>query len=137
MADIAITPANVAMVLPLEKVTLPAGEDIDAGQVVRLDTATGYAVLANATSAAEGRAIGVAVRSVVEGEAVTIVKRGLVDLGDALDAETIDEELSLSNTDGALDDGAGSPTTAVPIGRVWPAFGAVAADKLLFVDIAL
>lgn len=138
MADITVTPADVAPVRVYEQVTLPCAEAIDAGQFVRLDTTSGKLTLANASSAAEGRVIGVAINSGIAGEAITVVKRGLVDLGDALTSEDYDEELNLSNTDGALDDGAGVPTADYPVGRVYPVFAAgPTADKVLFVDIPL
>lgn len=137
MANLTIAAADVAPVQVFEQVTLPAGEAIDAGEIVRLDTTSGYATLANASSAAEGRLIGVAMNSAVVGQAVTIMKKGLLDVGDALDSETIDELLRASNTDGKIDDGAGTPTGTYNVGRVWPAFGATSADKLLFVDVGL
>jgi len=137
MADLTIVASEVSPVLPLEKLTGPCGEAIDAGEMVRLDTTTGYFTLANASTAAEGRVVGMAINSGVAGETITVLKRGLVDVGDALDAETLDEELLLSNTDGKIDDGAGTPTGSYPVGRVWPAHGAVSVDKVLFVDISL
>ena len=137
MADLTITAADVAPILVLEQVTLPAGEAIDAGEVVRLDTSTGYATLANASTAAEGRMIGVAMNSAVVGQAVSIMKKGLLDVGDALASETIDELLAISNTDGKIDDSAGTPTADYNVGRVWPSHGATTADLILFVDVAL
>lgn len=138
MANLTIAAADVAPVLVFEQVTLPAGETIDAGEMVRLDTSSGYATLGNASTAAEGRVIGMAINNAVVGQAVTVVKKGLVDVGDALASEAIDELLALSDTDGKIDDGAGTPTVAVNVGRVWPAHGAsAAADLILFVDIAL
>lgn len=136
MADLTIVPAQVAPVQVFEQVTLPAGEAIDAGEVVRLDVSTGYATLANASSAAEGRMIGIAINSAVAGQAVTIVKRGLVSLGDALDSQTLDELLAISNTDGKIDDGVGTPTADYNVGRIWPAHSAVTVDFLLYVDVA-
>ena len=137
MADISITASDVAPVLVFEQVTLPAEEAIDAGEAVRLNTSSGKATLAKATSAAEGRLLGVAINDAVAGLAVTVVRRGLVDLGDALTSETYDELILLSDTDGKFDDGDASPTVSVPVGRVWPAFGATTADKILFVDVNL
>lgn len=135
MANLSVTPTDVAPIYVVEQLTLPAAEAISAGQPVRLDTTSGKATLANATSAAEGRVIGIAVSTAGVGEAVTIVKRGLVDLGDALTAQTIDALVQLSDTDGTLDVG-GIPTGVYNVGRVYPAFGATTADKVLLVDIA-
>ena len=135
MADLTIVAAEVSPILVWEQLTLPAAEAIDAGEVVRLDASSGKATLANASTAAEGRMLGIAMNSAVAGEALTIMKRGLMDLGDALTAETIDELLAISNTDGKIDDGAGTPTADYNIGRVYPSFGATTADKILLVDV--
>jgi hypothetical protein len=137
MANLTVTANEVAPIEVFEQITGPCSEAIDAGEVVRLDTTTGEFALANATSAANGRIIGVAVNSGVAGETITVVKRGLVDLGDALTAETLDEQLLLSDTSGKIDDGAGTPTGSYAVGRVWPLFGDPTADKVLFVDISL
>ena len=137
MANLTVVAADVAPILTFEKVTLPAAEAIDAGEIVRLDTTSGKATLANASSAAEGRLIGIAINSAVAGQALTVVRRGLVDLGDAVTSETIDELILASDTDGKMDNGAGSPTVSIPIGRVWPSFGVTTADKVLFVDVNL
>ena len=135
MANLTVVATDVSPVRVWEQVTLPAVEAIDAGETVRLVTASGKATLANASSAAEGRLLGVAINSAVAGQAVTVVKRGLVDLGDALTSETYDELILLSDTDGKMDDGAGSPTASYAVGRVFPSFGATTADKILFVDV--
>ena len=137
MADLTVVAAEVSPMLVFEQVTLPANEAIDAGEIVRLVTASGKLALAQADSAANGRLIGVAINSGVAGQAVTVVRRGLVDMGTALASETIDELLLLSDTAGKIDNGAGSPTASYPIGRVWPSFGATTADKVLFVDVNL
>jgi hypothetical protein len=137
MADLTIAAADVAAIEVFEQITLPCAEAIDAGEMVRLDTSTGKLTLANASSAAEGRVIGMAINSGAAGETITVVKRGLVDVGDALASETIDEELYLSNTDGKIDDGAGTPTADYHAGRVWPLFGDPTADLVLFVDVSL
>lgn len=136
MANLTIAAADVAPVRVIEQHTGPAGEAIDAGEMVRLDTSTGMFTLSNATTAAEGRAFGMAIDSAsLANITITVVKKGLVDVGDALDAESYDEEISLSDTDGKLDDGAGTPTTAVPIGRVMPSWGATTADKILLIEL--
>ena len=135
MADLSITATDVSIIQAEEKYTLPAAEAIDAGEVVRLDTTSGKATLGNASSAAEGRVLGIAANSAVAGQAVTIVKRGILDLGDALTSLTIDSLIQLSNTDGKMDFG-GAPTAVYNVGRVIPLFGAETADKVLLVDIA-
>lgn len=137
MANLSITDTDVAPVDIFEQVTGPCDEAVDAGEMVRLNTTTGYFTLANATSAGEGRVIGMSLTTATANGAITVVKRGIVDVGDALASETLDEELNLSDTDGKLDDGAGSPTGTYPVGRVWPGFGSTTADLLLYIDIPL
>jgi hypothetical protein len=137
MADLTITAGDVALVKAFETLTGPTAEAIDAGEIVRIDTSTGKFTLANASSAAEGRIVGVAVNSGAAGETITVLKRGFLDVGDTLASETIDEMLFASNTDGKIDDGAGAPTVDYNVGRVWPAWGATTADLLLFVDVTL
>lgn len=129
-----ITAANVAPVEVFEQWTGPAVEVITAGQMVRLDTATGKAALSNGTTAAEARVRGIAINGAsVAGITVTVVKRGVVDLGDALGDLDFDAAVYLDNTDGALGTAAGSVSTVV--GRVVPAWGYTTADKLLHVDL--
>ena len=135
MANLTVVAADVAPVRVIEQFTGPCAEAITAGQVVRIDTSTGMFTFANASTAAEGRALGVAIESGIAGQTITVVAQGLVDLGDALTDQTYDETLRLSNTDGALDDGAGTPTGTYNIGRVFPAWGAVTADKILLVEL--
>ena len=136
MADLTIAAADVAPIRVVEQLTGPAAEAIDAGEMVRIDTSAGTFTLANATTAAEGRAIGMAVTSANQaGITITVVKKGVVEVGDALTSETYDEALKLSNTDGKIDDGAGAPTGSYIIGRVLPAFGATTADKVLLLEL--
>lgn len=106
MADITITASKVALVRAEEDGlhTHPAAEAITAGQAVRLDTANGKFTKSNASSAAEARTKGIALRTVATGEALTAVQRGIVDLGAALDALGYDADVFLSTTDGALAD---------------------------------
>lgn len=104
MSDLSITAASVALVRGDEMLTLPAGEAITAGQAVRLDTSTGKFTKANATSDAEARWFGVAVNGAAAGFPVTAVRRGLVDLGNALGGMAYDADVYLSNTDGTLAD---------------------------------
>lgn len=136
MADIVPTPADVAPVKVFEQLTGPCAEAIDAGEVVRLDTSNGYFTLANAGTAPEARAVGVAMNSGAANETITVMVKGLIDFGDALTAEAYDEILELGNNDGKMDDG-GTGTITKAIGRVVPSFGATTADKILFVDLSL
>ena len=134
MADLDINPVDVAPVYVVEQFTGPAAEKIDAGQYVRFDTATGRIALGNATTADEARKGGIAVSSAgTAGITITAVRKGLVNLGDVFGTFNYDQDIYLSDTDGALADAAGS--VSLVVGTVVPAFGAVTPDKLLRVDL--
>lgn len=134
MANLTVVAAKVAPVQILEKFTGPAAEVITKGQYVRYNVTNGKIELGNATLAAEARAGGIAIEGAsVAGVTVTAVRKGLVDVGDALDALTYDDDVFLSNTDGVLADVAG--TVSAIVGTVVPAWGATTADKLLRVDL--
>lgn len=136
MANLTISASAVGLVKEFEAVTLPVDEAVTAGQVGRLNTTTGNLTLANGTLAAEARALGVFVRSSrFVNEPVHLIKRGILDLGSALNGVALDAVIYLSDTDGTLADSAG--TVSTKIGRVIPAFGHTDADKLLYVDVAL
>jgi hypothetical protein len=133
MADLSITAADVHVVEIVEQVTAPAAEAITAGQAVRYDTTTGKLTLAKGTDAAEARVIGVALKSAATGITLTALKRGVMDIGDALGSYDYDAAIYLSDTDGTLATTTG--TVATTIGRVDPAFGHTTPDKLLRVEL--
>ena len=135
MADLTVTPADVAPVEIVEQVTAPANEAINAGQPVRFDTTTGRLALANGTTAAEARAIGIALNTVLTGEPLTAVRRGVIDVGDALDALAFDAPVYVSDTDGTLGGADTDATVDVIVGRVEPAFGNTTPDKVLRVAL--
>lgn len=132
MANLTVVAADVALVQfdgPECLFTGPANEAITAGQYVRFNTTNGRIELGNGSSAGESRDGGIALETATAGATVTAVRRGIVDLGDALDALAYDADVFLSDTDGTLADAAG--TVSKVIGTVVPAFGATTADKLL------
>ena len=134
MADLSITAAKVAAAKVFEKVTGPAGEVITAGQPVRYDTTTGRFVKADATSAANGRVVGIALDPAnAAGMPITVLTKGWLDLGDALGDLAYDADVFLSNTAGALADAAG--TTSIVIGTVVPVWYGTTPDKLLRVNL--
>lgn len=137
MANLALVTANrVYVVEAFEQMTLPAAEAITAGQVVRLDTSTGKFTKANASSAAEGRAYGIATKTAAAGVAVTALRRGVMD-GFDLSGLDYDDTVYMSDTDGMLADSTG--TLDIAIGRVIPATGVptgTAFDKVLLLDFA-
>jgi hypothetical protein len=78
--------------------------------------------------------VGVAISEANQaGITITAVRKGVVDLGDALDALAFNAVVYASDTDGTLGDAAG--TVSKVVGEVIPAFGATTADKLLRVNL--
>ena len=133
MALLTIVAAEVAVLEDRESFTGPEGETLTVGQMVRYNTTTGKIDLGKATDAAEARKGGMVVKREGNG-VVTVLRRGIVDVGDALSALTYDDDVHLSDTDGRLADAAGSTAnivaTVVPI---WSNPSAVA-DKALRIE---
>lgn len=136
MADLTITKADVGVAKSVEQYTAPASEAIDAGEAV-IFNASGEFALARATTATLGKVVGIAANSVNAGEALTVIKRGIIDLGSALSGVAMTTTITLSDTLGKLDNGAGSPTADYNVGIVGPAWGTTSVDKLLYVDISV
>lgn len=135
MSDLTITAAEVSSVEVMEQFTAPAHEAINAGDAVYLVAATGKVGLADEDGSAplnepEGIAITTANQANI---AVTVVKKGVLDLGDALAGMDYGAVVYLSATPGNLADATAGH--AVVIGEVIPAWGATTADKLLRVDL--
>jgi hypothetical protein len=130
-ADLTITTIRPVMVL--EQYTGPVNEAVALGQYVRINTTTGLVELGNGSSAAEARAGGLALHAAAVGETVTFVRKGVVDVGEALVNLTYDDDVFLSNTDGTLADTAGTATLIV--GTVFPGWASTTADKLLRLDL--
>jgi hypothetical protein len=133
MADLTITATAVAPVSILERITAPAAEAINAGQAVRFDVSSGKLTKANGSSAAEARMSGLALQSVAAGETLTALRKGLVDVGNALSALAYDADVYLSDTDGTLADAHGTVTLIAA--TVVPGWGYTTADKLLRLDL--
>jgi predicted RecA/RadA family phage recombinase len=136
MAAITVTPANVRIVEIVEKITAPAAEAILAGSYVRLNTTSGKLEYGNGSSATEVGKMGfIATRSVAAGEALTAMKKGILDIGEALASTAFDAQIFVNDTDTSLGDAAG--TTSKVVGVVWPgwATSTANADKVLRVDM--
>jgi len=133
MATLTVTAARVALVEQIEKFSGPAAEAITAGQYVRYNTTSGKIELGNGTDTTENRSGGIALNSAGIGETVTVLRKGIVDLGDALGDLTYDDDVFLSDTDGVLADTAGSASKIV--GTVVPIWGHTTADKALRLDL--
>jgi hypothetical protein len=129
MADLAAVTANeVAAVEVIEQFTGPAGEAIDAGEIVGIDDATGAIVLADADAVILPK--GIAIKSAnAAGLAITAVRRGIVDVGDVLDGLDYGDSVFLSDTPGLMADAAVGGLAA--IGEVTPVWGHTTADKAL------
>lgn len=135
MADIALDTADkVEVVESIIQMTLPAGEAIEAGAAVRIDT-SGNFTNANGTTTTENRIYGIATRSVPSGMAVTAIRKGVLD-GFNVSGMAFDAVVYLSDTDGTLGTTAGTVSTIV--GRIIPGTASLLGatkDKLLFVDL--
>ncbi len=109
----------------------PAQEVFDY-EAVRFHT-DGQVTPANATTTTENNFQGFAViKAERVGRSVTVVRGGLIDVGDALDAMAFGAPVYLSDTDGQLDTAAG--TTTVIVGRVHPIWSGTVANKILKVE---
>lgn len=131
MANLTISAIRPVQVI--EQFTGPAAEAITAGNYVRFSVTTGKIEKGNGTTAAEARKGGLALNTAAAGETVTAVRKGLVDLGNALGDLTYDDDVFLSDTDATLADTAG--TVSLIVGVTVPAWGATTADKLLRLDL--
>lgn len=130
-ADLVIT--TIRPVVTLEQSTGPVNEAVAAGQYVRINVTTGQIELGQGDNAAEARKGGLALHAAAVNETLTFIRKGIVDVGEALVNLTYDDDVFLSDTDGTLADTAGSVTLIV--GTVVPGWGATTADKLLRLDL--
>jgi hypothetical protein len=112
-----------------EQFTGPAGEAITVGQYVRLNTTTGKVELGNASALGEAADGGIALHAAAVAEAVTVVRKGILDMGEALVGLAFNALVYLSDTDGTLADGTGTKTKV--LGEVVPGWANTTADKLL------
>lgn len=134
MADLTPNTAKVGDASPVGmsiKLDLIAAVAITASQGV-YQNSDGKAALADASAAGTALCWGVALETVSIGQSVPILMFGFVD-GMGVSAVANDTIISVSNTAGAFDNGAGSPTVARPIGRVISATDS-SLKKLVFVN---
>lgn len=109
------------------------GETVTAGQYVRLNTSSGKWELGNASNTAESRMGGIALNGGISGEGVDVLRRGVVDLGNAFTSMGYDDIVYLSNSDGVLGDAQG--TVERIVGSTVPGLGSKTPDKLLRVEM--
>lgn len=134
MALLTVTASLVKVVEVTEQFTGGAGVAIDAGVAVKYNLSTGLIDKAKATTSALARCVGIAVTSTSrQPNAPTIVRKGILDVGEALAALDYGVEVYLSDTDGRLDTAAG--TVSKVVGTVVPGYGNTTPDKLLRVDL--
>lgn len=132
-ANLSITATDVAAVEVIEQMTAPAAEAIDAGEAVFIDT-NGKFQLADQDEATEDDPAGVAISTAnAAGITITVVRKGIVDLGDALSSLAYGASVYLSATPGGIYDS--DPGNTILIGKVVPGWGYTTADKLLRVDL--
>lgn len=128
-----LTIAAVRPVQVREQFTGPVNEAVTVGQYVRLNTTTGVIELGKGTTAAEARKGGIALHAAAAGETVTAVRKGILDVGEALVGLSFDADVFLSDTDGTLATTQGSELLVV--GTVVPGWASTTADKLLRLDL--
>ena len=137
MANLTIDPKKVSPVYVVEQFTAPSGIAIANGVAVRVETTTGKLLKANAATAPNAAVKGISLSNATPaGMPTTVVRKGIVNVGDALDALAFGASVFLSDTDGLLADTAGTVSTKV--GEVVAGFNADAGlspDKLLRIDL--
>ena len=134
MALLTVSASLVKVVEVTEQFTGGAGVAIDAGVAVKYNLSTGLIDKAKATTSALARCVGIAVTSTSrQPNAPTIIRKGILDVGEALAALDYGVEVYLSDTDGRLDTAAG--TVSKVVGTVVPGYGNTTPDKLLRVDL--
>lgn len=134
MADLDFTSVDVRDASPVNnqvKINMLAGVAIVAGQALTINS-SGLAILADASAAGTAVAIGVALEDASANQAVPILVDGFLE-GFDLSGVAYGALLSLSDTAGDIDNGAGSPTVAAPMGRVW-SIGDNVATKIIFLN---
>lgn len=134
MSDLTVTAAQVAPVNENEykDVTYLAGETIDKGQAFAVDTTTGKAYLADASTSARNNVRGIATLKANAGQPVHGVQDGSL-FGFDLSGLAYDAAVYLSNTAGALATTAGD--VSVVVGRVKPMHDGSTPTKVLDVNI--
>jgi len=134
MSLLTITASDVKVVEVVEQFTGGAGAAIDAGVAVKYNLTSGLIDKAKATTSALARCVGIAVTSTSrQPKAPTVIRKGLLDVGEALAALDYGVEVYLSDTDGRLDTAAG--TVSKVIGTVVAGYSNTTPDKLLRVDL--
>lgn len=134
MADLSPTVDKVSVADPENAIinNFIAAVAIDKGHAVYINS-DGKAALADASAAGTAVAIGIAISKAGANQLIEVCSVGYMDgLGD-LSSVAYNTLLTVSDTAGAIDNGAGSPTVTAPIGRVMPATDG-SLSKLVYVN---
>lgn len=139
MANITIDAGDVHVIRLDEGITQPTGEAVGKGEYVRLNGTTGRLEYGNATTAGElGNLAGLTISTPPYlGAPVTAMRKGLLNVGDALDALDFGAPVYVSDTDGTLADAADG-TVDLIVGYVYPipnTYNGGTPDKCLYVDL--
>ncbi len=134
MADLTITAADVQVVKVIDQVTGPVAAAVDAGEACYIVAASGEYNLADENGSAPlNDPEGVAVTNGNQAHiTVTLVRKGILDVGEALAGMDYGATVWLSATAGKLADA--DPGNSIVIGEVIPGWAHTTADKLLRVD---
>lgn len=133
MADLTVTANDVSNASPSFSVVIDliAAVTITAGQGVYINS-SGKAALADASAAGTAVCVGVALEGGGANQNIPVLVMGFTD-GLGVSGVAYNTIISVSDTAGAFDNGAGSPTVSAPIGRVVPATDG-SLTKLVFVN---
>lgn len=118
MADLSVTANKVGNARPDFSIVISmvAAVAITRGQGVYVDS-NGKAALADGSAAGTAVCIGLALQDVSIGQTVDVLVLGFIS-GFDLSAVAYNTLLKVSDTAGAIDNGAGAPTVDAEIGRV-------------------
>lgn len=135
MADIALTAARIASCFAdgdrgTEIVPVVLAATVTAGQALYINS-DGKADLADANGSGTLQIRGIALMGGGAGATISMLKRGYM-YGFTVAAVAYDAPLFLSNTAGALADGAGG--TSINVGRVVPLTDVGALTKVVWID---
>jgi hypothetical protein len=133
MANLTITSVHIVRMYEMVP-DGPVNEVVAVGAPVRVDATTGKYTNGNGSTTTENQVKGIACTPGDYANAtITPMKRGILDIGNALSGVNYGAPIYLSDTDGTLADSAGTVSTIV--GYCIAAWGNTTADKLLLVNI--
>lgn len=133
MANLTVTTVHIVRIFEMEP-DGPVNEVVAVGAPVRVDSSTGKYTNGNGTTTTENAIKGICCNpGDYANKTVTVMKRGILDIGNALSGVSYGAAIYASDTDGTLADSAGTVSTI--LGYCIPAWGNTTADKLLLVNV--